>query len=57
MPDPEITVVLADDHPVVRSGLRALLASTPGMRVVAEAVNGREAIQAAAAYRPAVLLV
>jgi DNA-binding NarL/FixJ family response regulator len=57
VPDPEITVVLADDHPVVRSGLRALLASTPGMRLVAEAVNGREAIQAAAAYRPSVLLV
>ena len=57
MSDPEITVVLADDHPVVRSGLRALLSSTPGVRVVAEAVNGREAIQAAAAYRPSVLLV
>jgi DNA-binding NarL/FixJ family response regulator len=55
--DPEITVVLADDHPVVRSGLRALLSSTPGVRVVAEAVDGREAIQAAAAYRPSVLLV
>jgi len=54
--DPEITVVLADDHPVVRSGLRALLTSTPGFRVVAEAVNGREAIQAAAAHRPTVLL-
>lgn len=57
MPDPEITVVLADDHPVVRSGLRALLTSTPGFRVVAEAVDGREAIQAAAAHRPTVLLV
>ena len=57
MPDSEITVVLADDHPVVRSGLRALLTTTPGFRVVAEAVNGREAIQAAAAYRPSVLLV
>ncbi|GAA3437486.1 response regulator transcription factor [Kutzneria kofuensis] len=57
MPDPEITVVLADDHPVVRSGLRALLSSAPGVRVVAEAVDGREAIQAAAAHRPSVLLV
>ena len=56
MSDPEITVVLADDHPVVRSGLRALLASAPGIRVVAEAVNGREAIQATAAHRPTVLL-
>ena len=53
----ELTVVLADDHPVVRGGLRALLESIAGVRVVAEAVNGREAIQAAVAHRPDVLLV
>lgn len=57
MSDHEITVVLADEHPVVRGGLRALLTSTPGVRVVAEVVNGREAIQAATAHRPAILLV
>src|SRR5256886_14430086 len=38
-----LSLVLADEHPVVRSGLRALLEVTGGMRVVAEARSGREA--------------
>ena len=37
-----ITVLLADDHDLVRSGIRALLESAPGIRVVGEARNGEE---------------
>jgi DNA-binding NarL/FixJ family response regulator len=57
VPEQEISVVLADDQPAVRGGLRRSLASEPDIRLVAEAADGREAIQAVAAYRPAVLLV
>jgi DNA-binding NarL/FixJ family response regulator len=53
----ELTVVLADDHPVVRSGLKALLSSVDGITVVAEATNGREAVNETVKHRPDVLLV
>ena len=39
-----LRVLLVDDHPLVRNGLRALLASVPGMMVVGEATSGEEAI-------------
>src|SRR3972149_6893941 len=39
-----IRVLLADDHAVLRSGLRALLDMEPDMEVVGEAANGREAV-------------
>jgi DNA-binding NarL/FixJ family response regulator len=55
--EPEISVVLADDHPAVRGGLKRALEAEPGIRLVAEAVDGRAAIQAVVAHRPAVLLV
>ena len=47
-----IRVLLADDHVLVREGLRALLAREADMQVVAEAGDGREALQAARATRP-----
>jgi DNA-binding NarL/FixJ family response regulator len=52
-----ITIVLADDHPVVRSGLRALLGSIEGLRVVAEAVDGHAAVREAITHRPDVLVM
>lgn len=52
-----ITVVLADDHPVVRDGLTALLGSVPGIEVVGTASNGREAVRAAVTLRPDVLVL
>ena len=52
-----ITVLLADDHPVVRSGLAALLATLPGITVVAEADNGDEAIREVARHRPDVAVM
>ena len=52
-----ITVLLADDHPVVRSGLAALLATLPGITVVAEADNGDEAVREVARHRPDVAVM
>ncbi len=52
-----ITLLLADDHDVVRTGLRTLLESQPGLKVVAEARNGEEAIQRALETQPALVLM
>lgn len=54
---PAVRVLLCDDHAVVRAGLRALLASTDGIDVVAEAGSGEEALAVAAALRPDVVLM
>ena len=51
------TLVVADDHPVVRGGIVALLASEPDMAIVAEAANGREAVAAALEHRPSAVLM
>jgi len=53
----DIRVVIADDHPVVRDGLSALLASVPSITVAGLAANGREAVQAAVTLRPDVLVM
>jgi DNA-binding NarL/FixJ family response regulator len=52
-----VRVVLADDHPVVRDGLRALLASLPGVEVVGEAATGRDAVREAVLHHPDVLVM
>jgi len=52
-----VRVVIADDHPVVRDGLRALLASLPDMELVGEATTGREAVRSAVTQRPDVLVM
>jgi|SRR4051812_27183615 DNA-binding NarL/FixJ family response regulator len=56
MPD-KITVLLADDHSLVRRGFRRLLEDDPSIEVVGEANNGDEAIAAAATLRPAVIVM
>lgn len=53
----KITVLLADDHAVLRAGLRMLINAQPDMEVVGEAADGREAIKAAECFRPDVLLL
>ena len=53
----QITIVLADDHLVVRSGLRMLLEAEDGFEVVAEAGDVAEARQRVRAFRPSVLLL
>ncbi len=52
-----LRVVLADDHEVVRTGLRALVDSTPGMKVVGEARDGAEAIARVRELKPDVLVI
>jgi DNA-binding NarL/FixJ family response regulator len=51
-----IRIVIADDHPIVRSGLTGLLASQPEFEVVGEAGNGREAVEVVRRTRPDVVL-
>lgn len=52
-----VRVVLADDHPVVRDGLGALLGHVEGIEVVGLAADGREAVRAAVTLRPDVLVM
>ncbi len=52
-----IQVLCVDDHPIVRQGIRMLLSVEPDMTLVAEAANGREAIQQFRAHRPDVTLM
>ena len=56
MTDP-IRVLIADDHPVFRDGLRALVASAPDLELVGEARTGLEAVDLAASGRPSVVLM
>ncbi|MDP9188005.1 MAG: response regulator transcription factor [Actinomycetota bacterium] len=53
----EISVVLADDHAVVRSALRMLLETEDGIEVVAEASDAASAIRYVGGHRPAVLIL
>lgn len=52
-----IRILLADDHPVVRDGLAAMLATQPDFNVVGEAGTGAEAVAEAARLRPDVVLM
>ena len=51
------TVLIADDHPVVREGLATLINRRSDMRVVAEAANGREAVEKFLAHSPDIVLL
>ncbi len=51
------TVVLVDDHPLVRQGLRAMIDSTDDLEVVAETDNGTDAVRLCAEQRPDVVLM
>ncbi len=52
-----VRVLLADDHTLVRAGIRALLTELPGVRVVAEAADGREAVELARIQQPNLVLM
>jgi DNA-binding NarL/FixJ family response regulator len=50
-------ILLADDHEVVRTGLRALLEEQPGWEVVAEAIDGRDAVEKATKFKPDAVVI
>jgi DNA-binding NarL/FixJ family response regulator len=52
-----IRILLADDHPLLRDGVSGLVADQPDMKLVAEASNGREAIDQFRKYRPDITLL
>jgi DNA-binding NarL/FixJ family response regulator len=54
---PTIKVIIADDHPVVRQGLRALLSTEPDLIVVAEAEDGKKAVELARKFNPEIVLM
>ncbi|HCB48594.1 MAG TPA: DNA-binding response regulator, partial [Chloroflexi bacterium] len=53
----KISLILADDHAVVRSGLRMLLEAQPDMQIVAEVESGTEAVEKVESLRPNVILM
>ncbi len=55
--EPRIKILIADDHPVVREGLTAMIQRQPDMHVVAEAENGRQATELALLHKPDVVLM
>ena len=52
-----IRLLIADDHEVVRAGLKSLLADVRDIQVVAEAANGEDAVRLAHRHRPQVVLL
>ena len=53
----KIRVLLADDHTLVRQGLRALLEREADMKIIGEARNGREAVNRARALKPDIVVM
>jgi DNA-binding NarL/FixJ family response regulator len=57
VPEPEITVLLVDDHSLVRRGFRRMLEDDSSLRVVGEAEDGQQAVDLAAELRPQVVVM
>lgn len=55
--DVDVDVLVVDDHPGVRAAIEALVAGTPGLRLVGSASNGAAAIEIVARLRPAVVIM
>lgn len=52
-----VRVVLADDHPIVRAGIRAELEKLPGIEVAGEAADGREAVEKVRTLKPSIVFM
>ena len=57
MPDRPIKILLADDHTIVRQGLKLIISAQPDLEVVGEAANGRDAVEMAEKLRPDMVLM
>jgi len=53
----QIRILVVDDHPVVRQGIAVLVGTQPDMTLIAEASNGREAIQQFRSHRPDITIM
>ena len=52
-----ITILAVDDHPLIRAGLASVISSQPDLRLVAEASNGEEALEACRQHLPSIILM
>jgi len=57
VPDRVINILLADDHTIVRQGLKLILSSQPDLNVVGEAANGKQVVDLAQSLKPDVILM
>ncbi len=57
MSNPIVTILLADDHTIVRQGLKLILAAHADLQVIGEAANGNQAVELAAKLRPDIVLL
>lgn len=53
----QIRILVADDHPLIRDGVRTFVSRAPDMKVVAEAADGQEAVELSASQKPDVALI
>lgn len=53
----EIQILLADDHALIRDGLKKILSMEPGFRIIGEAVNGKEAVELSLQLTPDIILM
>lgn len=53
----QIRILVADDHPLIRDGVRTFISRAPDMKVVAEATDGQEAVELCASQKPDVALI